>query len=200
MSPRTRNWAAVQRYYDNISDPVECQRAFGITYSAWRMAVARGKLRVIGQNADRRKRHDWRLVQAYYDDGHSFYECMLAFKFSRGAWHKAMRRGDIRTRPAGRAIEELLSTGKSRQNLKLRLLRCGLLENRCAECGLTEWRGKPLAIQIDHVNGVRDDHRLENLRMLCPNCHSQTETYGRKRRQARNEHPQEVLQDSAAPV
>ena len=54
-----------------------------------------------------------------------------------------------------------------------------------AIAGSRSWLGKPLSIQIDHRNGIRSDHRLENLRMLCPNCHSQTETYGAKNRKIR---------------
>jgi 5-methylcytosine-specific restriction endonuclease McrA len=78
--------------------------------------------------------------------------------------------------------------------VKARLLREGLIRNQCDECGLTEWRGKALIVHIDHVNGVRDDHRLENLRMLCPNCHSQTDTYGArdKRRWSLQERPRPV--------
>jgi len=49
---------------------------------------------------------------------------------------------------------------------------------RCALCGNSgEWQGKPLTLQLDHANGRYDDNRLENLRWLCPNCHSQTETF-----------------------
>ena len=65
-------------------------------------------------------------------------------------------------------------------SLKNRIINAGLLEYKCAICGLTEWNGKPLSLQLDHINGVHDDHRLENLRFLCPNCHSQTETYSGK--------------------
>lgn len=61
--------------------------------------------------------------------------------------------------------------------LKKRLIRKGLLTEKCYECEITEWNGKPLTIQLDHINGVNNDHRLENLRMLCPNCHSQTPTF-----------------------
>lgn len=61
--------------------------------------------------------------------------------------------------------------------LKKRLLNEGFFENSCSECGISEWNGKPLNIQLDHINGDCSDHRLENLRMLCPNCHSQTDTY-----------------------
>ena len=55
-----------------------------------------------------------------------------------------------------------------------------LLPYRC-ECGNDGWHnGKPLVLQIDHINGVSDDHRLENLRWMCPNCHSQTDTFAGK--------------------
>lgn len=68
--------------------------------------------------------------------------------------------------------------------LKIRLLREGLLASKCYEedCGLTEWKGKPLSLQLDHVNGDKLDHRIENLRLLCPNCHSQTDTFAGKNR------------------
>ena len=70
---------------------------------------------------------------------------------------------------------------------KTYLLRRALLESGiphiCSVCGLSPvWMGKPLEIQIDHINGDRWDHCKENLRFLCPNCHTQTETYGNKRR------------------
>jgi 5-methylcytosine-specific restriction endonuclease McrA len=67
--------------------------------------------------------------------------------------------------------------------LKRRLLAKGLLQRRCSECGLTDWRGAPLALVLDHINGDPRDHRLENLRLLCPNCNSQTPTFaGRNKR------------------
>jgi hypothetical protein len=65
----------------------------------------------------------------------------------------------------------------SNARLKSRLLRKGLLLAKCSSCGITEWQGQPLSLHLDHVNGVNDDHRLENLRLICPNCHSQTQTY-----------------------
>jgi hypothetical protein len=69
-----------------------------------------------------------------------------------------------------------------RESLKKRLIENKMLENKCQICGLgPEWQGIILSLQIDHINGVNNDNRIENLRMLCPNCHSQTDTYAGKR-------------------
>ena len=62
--------------------------------------------------------------------------------------------------------------------LKKRLVSEGRKEYKCESClNSGEWNGKRLALQLDHKNGVPDDHRVENLRFLCPNCHSQTENF-----------------------
>ena len=61
--------------------------------------------------------------------------------------------------------------------LKKRLIREGLKENKCEICEITEWNGKEISMQLDHIDGDSHNHKLENLRMTCPNCHSQTETY-----------------------
>lgn len=66
---------------------------------------------------------------------------------------------------------------QSRTDIKKKILKEGLLENKCYECGITEWRGKRLINQLEHKNGISNDYRIENLTMLCPNCHSQTKTY-----------------------
>ena len=66
----------------------------------------------------------------------------------------------------------------SRSSLKRRLLKEGLLKNECEICGQKgEHNGKPLTMVLDHINGIGNDNRLENLRMLCPNCNSQTDTF-----------------------
>jgi hypothetical protein len=71
----------------------------------------------------------------------------------------------------------------SRVHLKTRLISNNFLPYICAECGnVGDWNGKPLILQIDHINGVNNDNRLENLRLLCPNCHSQTENFAGKKK------------------
>lgn len=66
----------------------------------------------------------------------------------------------------------------NRGRLKIRLLAAGLLKNECAICGMgPEWQGAALVMVLDHINGVNNDNRLDNLRLLCPNCNSQTPTF-----------------------
>jgi 5-methylcytosine-specific restriction endonuclease McrA len=127
-------------------------------------------------------KYDWELVQRYYDEGHGYVECRKRFGFAKDTWIKAVRRRSIIVRPRQWTISRVLQNSRSRYTVKRRLLNAGILKNVCEECGLFEWRGRPISIQLDHRNGIRNDHRLENLRMLCPNCHSQTETYAARNR------------------
>jgi hypothetical protein len=81
-------------------------------------------------------------------------------------------------------LEEILvkNSKYARGNLKRRLIAKGLLEDKCYECGRgPEWNGKNLVLQLEHVNGDGLDNRIENLSILCPNCHSQTKTFCRRK-------------------
>jgi len=69
--------------------------------------------------------------------------------------------------------------------LRKRILKEQLLEYKCAICGISEWRDKPVPLELDHVDGNSRNHRLHNLRLLCPNCHSQTDTFRSKNRHVR---------------
>ena len=65
--------------------------------------------------------------------------------------------------------------------IRRRILKDNLIEYKCAICGNKgTWNNKDLSLQLDHINGNHNDHRIKNLRFLCPNCHSQTDTYGSK--------------------
>jgi len=66
--------------------------------------------------------------------------------------------------------------------LKKKLFEFGLKKEQCEKCGQKNiWNNQPLTLQLDHINGDKEDNRLENLRILCPNCHSQTKTYAGKK-------------------
>lgn len=124
------------------------------------------------------RRYDWESIQRHYNSGHTLKDCMSHFGFSKCAWHEAKKRGDLMTRPRVMPIEQLLCGRRSRAHLKGRLIKAGLLLERCQSCGIADWRESPLALELHHINGDGHDNRLENLTLLCPNCHSQTENWG----------------------
>lgn len=125
------------------------------------------------------RRYDWAEVQRYYDEGNSITACQLRFGFTRKTFADAVKRGAVVSRPQAAPIDTLLVNGKKhhRGSLKRRLLGAGLKTGSCEICGISEWRGQPLSLALHHVNGDGHDNRLENLQLLCPNCHSQTENF-----------------------
>lgn len=103
---------------------------------------------------------------------------------SRG-WNRGLtRKTDDRLRKLGDKqsipLSEILA-GKhpkvQTNKLKHKLLSEGIFQNTCSVCGISEWLNQPIVCELDHINGNRYDHHLDNLRILCPNCHSQTKTY-----------------------
>ena len=128
------------------------------------------------------QRYDWSAIRIAYEGGLSRKQCIRKFGFSADAWHQAVKRRAILPRPAAVPIEELLVVGRrtNRSHLKRRLLKEGLKENLCEICGITRWMGKPVSMQLHHLNGDGSDNRLENIQFLCGTCHSQTDTYGAK--------------------
>lgn len=76
-------------------------------------------------------------------------------------------------------IEDILIENSTYQSFKLkrRLIKEKLKDELCEMCGLREWRGYPIPLELHHVNGNNRDNRMENLQLLCPNCHALTENY-----------------------
>jgi len=82
----------------------------------------------------------------------------------------------------------------ARHHIKRRVLEQKLIPYKCNDCGISgDWNNKPLVLQLDHKNGINNDHRLENLGFLCPNCHSQTLTYAAKNRKNKKRNPKKYL-------
>jgi hypothetical protein len=175
-------------------------RRQGLSYTtiSQRLRIAKSTIayhaRRLGEPADDRfaRRYDWRAVQRAVDDGLSLRECMARFGFCRDSWGQAVSRGDLVPRDWVTPIEDLLVAGRRRNrgHIKRRLIAEGFKQNRCEQCGLTAWRGRPLHMALHHVNGDGSDNRLENLLLLCPNCHAQTPNYG-----GRNGHRKPVAKE-----
>ena len=121
-------------------------------------------LRVAGSNYETVKR---KISELHLDVSH----------MTGKAWNQGVRYTPLRQ---AQPLSEILvehSTFMNANHLRERLLREGVKQHKCERCGNTEWLGEPIPLELHHVNAVRDDQRLENLRLLCPNCHALTDNY-----------------------
>ncbi len=127
---------------------------------------------------------DWEHAQRLYDSGLSAQECAKLVGVKNSLWAQKVRDGVIvhrkRDRKPKLRLEDLLCSDRpqtGRGHLKRLLIDSGTLKYECSECGIFDWRGIRLSLVLDHINGMPTDNRLENLRLLCPNCNSLTDTF-----------------------
>lgn len=103
----------------------------------------------------------------------------LATKFGCYKPNQSLKGGN-KNKPTKIPLNEILEglhPSFNTYKLKLRLLKEGVMENKCSFCDINSWMGKEIMIELDHIDGNSNNHKLCNLRMLCPNCHSQTSTF-----------------------
>jgi len=104
--------------------------------------------------------------------------CLDTSHFTGQAWNKG------KNLPSRVATEQYLNNELPIQSYKLkkRLLNEGYFSFQCSACKNTLWQDQPIPLELDHINGNNKDNQLNNLRLLCPNCHAQTPTYRSKNR------------------
>ena len=143
-----------------------------------------------------KKYYDWTAIANDYHNGMTVRECRSKWGFSNGAWDKHVSMGLINTRNSNKYIplDDVLKSldgrkmlSRERAKVKVKMLGEGV-SNCCSECSLkSEWNGKPLSFHLDHKDGNPRNNTRINLRLLCPNCHSQTDTYGWKNAVIKNQ-------------
>jgi AcrR family transcriptional regulator len=131
------------------------------------------------------RRYDWAMIRATVEaEQLSMHAAMRRFGFTRDTWAKAVARGAVTPISRVKPISEILCVHSraDRGQVKRRLLEEGLKASVCEVCEVATWMGEPLALHLHHINGDGRDNRLENLQLLCPNCHSQTDTFAGRNR------------------
>jgi predicted RNA-binding Zn-ribbon protein involved in translation (DUF1610 family) len=131
---------------------------------------------------------------SYSGGNHSHIKCLIRYfeidtsHFTGSLWSKGktadtderIRKQSIKVRRTDKDFFSNNTTPTNAVHLRKRLKETGR-EYQCEKCGNDgNWLGEKITLQIDHKNGIHNDNRLENLRFLCPNCHSQTLTWGNK--------------------
>jgi len=101
-----------------------------------------------------------------------------------GQGHMKGRKNNFLTKPLGEILVK--NCEYSSNKLRKRLISEGLKEHKCECCGLTEWLGEPMPLELDHIDGDHYNNLIENLKILCPNCHAKTPTYRGKNKKNKN--------------
>ena len=121
-------------------------------------------LKIAGSNYDTVKR---KIKELNLDTSH----------MTGKAWNQGERFIIIKpAEPLSKVLVEH-STYTNSNSIRKRIIKEGIKEYKCECCNRTEWLGKPIKLELHHINGIKDDLRIENLQILCPNCHAYTDNY-----------------------
>ena len=115
--------------------------------------------------------------------------------FTGKAWNKNPENPVYRGKYLPKLCEH---SSLSSANVKELVYRLGLKENKCEICEISEWQGKPIICELHHINGDSSDNRIENLQILCPNCHSQTDNFRSRNRSKKVMSAQEEISEVEA--
>lgn len=96
--------------------------------------------------------------------------------FTGKVWN-AGRKFPEQTKPVEYYLRKDCPSAILSHQLRRKLISSGLKQHACEVCNLSEWQGKPIPLELHHMNGDNKNNELTNLQLLCPNCHAQTETY-----------------------
>lgn len=139
----------------------------------------------LGLNKKPRPVYDWKSIQSDIDLGMTVRELSAKHGFAKASYSKARKRGALTARvfTGQMSLDELCDflRGKEAKPHHRKYIRRQMIAEgvpyACAECGLSEWRGEKLSLEVDHIDGDRTHNSRGNFRLLCPNCHSITPTW-----------------------
>lgn len=174
MSNTNYDWATLQEYYDQGNSWRKVCEEFGCYNKTIQSAVKRGDLKSRSRGES--------ISLALGGDGQARKTatcyCGKDFEYEVTKTKGLFCSYDCRSRHKWETdtVPRVLAGEAGHDTVRKYLL---IEDARCAECSLgEEWNGKPISLQLDHIDGNSDNHQLENVRLLCPNCHSQTPNYG----------------------
>jgi 5-methylcytosine-specific restriction endonuclease McrA len=141
--------------------------------------------RKLGLQKTPRPVYDWNSVQNDIDLGMSMGQILKKYGFAKATWSKSIAKRKIvrKAKYSELSFDDLIKTFS---NQKINPYRKKLLRKHiakeigkyvCTECGLSDWRGKKLSLELDHIDGNPKNNERSNLRVLCPNCHCITSTW-----------------------
>lgn len=139
----------------------------------------------IGLNSKKRPTYDWNKIQKDIDLGLSVRECCQKYGFCKASYSKAVVSGKVipKQRFAQLELIDMLlfcngrrTTAYERKSIRKAMINHGL-PYQCNMCGASKWMEKILTLEVDHIDGNPKNNVVKNLRLLCPNCHSTTDTW-----------------------